>query len=360
MHVIRATNVNDAFRAGMRLVLTEGRRTESRNGPVLRVPEPVTTVYSLPWQRVLYDRTRFANPFFHLFEALWMLNGGNDLATLDLFIQRFRDFSDDGVTFHGAYGHRWRHWPTYTPTYIREIDQIARAIDILKKDPTSRRVVIAMWDPARDLAVDSKDIPCNDLIKLAIVDGRLEMIVFNRSNDVVWGCYGANAVQMSILHEYICTMIGNCRQGKLTQVSCDFHAYLEKPYDVNTFVPPDLWFVDDADNPYDSGLIVSEPLITNPATFDAELRSITDGLKNVGHIWHLDPKWYHNDFIRNVVFPMWFAWDRIRQKEHAEAAAILHECNTVTNCLNEWRQAGLDWIDEREKRRQRKPIAFAV
>jgi hypothetical protein len=48
----------------------------SRAGDVLVAPHPVMSVTSIPTERVLFDPARDANPFFHLFESLWMLAGG--------------------------------------------------------------------------------------------------------------------------------------------------------------------------------------------------------------------------------------------------------------------------------------------
>ena len=81
---------------------------ESRSGKVIEYPEPVMTTYKRPEERVLFYPSRDANPFFHLFEALWMLAGKNDLEYVSRFNSRMKDFSDDGKILNGAYGHRWR------------------------------------------------------------------------------------------------------------------------------------------------------------------------------------------------------------------------------------------------------------
>lgn len=351
MHVINAANVNDAYRDGLRLLLTEGRARDSRNGPVVRVDAPVATVYRMPRERVLFDRQRHANPFFHLFEALWMLNGGNDVETMDGFLKSFKQFSDDGETFHGAYGHRWRHWPNDGSTYYDEIDQISIAIRMLKKDPTSRRVVIGMWDPVRDLDADSKDIPCNDLIKLSIQDDTLHMIVFNRSNDVIWGCYGANAVHMSILHEYLSRMIG-VHQGTLTQISCDFHAYTAEPYNLDSFIPADLWDKSDRD-PY-LGVVVPH-LVADTETFDGELRSLMDHIRSYRSVKKLDRDWFTNPFFSLIAIPMHLAWEAIRASQHNKARDILMSEGLLSVYRRaDWIQSGIDWIDETLRRKLEK------
>lgn len=155
MLVVDARNVNDAYVQGLRALALSGVPSGSRAGNVVALPHPVMTVYRRPWERVLLNEQRDANPFFHLFEALWMLAGRNDGRWLDTWVRnfssRFADL-DDGV-IHGAYGHRWRSRPMWG-------DQLATAARLLRDDPNDRRVVVAMWDPATDLATVHRDVPC--------------------------------------------------------------------------------------------------------------------------------------------------------------------------------------------------------
>lgn len=331
MHTILAHNVNDAYRKGMQLLSDRGTEHPSRNGPVLRLNDPVSTVYRAPVERVLFDPRRDANPFFHLFEALWMLNGQNDLATLTHFLPSFAQFSDDGLTLHGAYGDRWRNYETMHTGFIsHQVDQLSAVIRMLRHDPTTRRAIIAMWDVSCDLDKDSKDIPCNDMISCRIVDGGLDIIVFCRSNDIVYGCYGANAVHMSILHEYLASMIG-IPQGTYTQISCDFHAYLESPYHLKDYFP-----LPDKTDPYK--LVGTYPLVESPATFDTELQ----GFMRYVTAWteyDLDPvRQFANPFFRYVALPMYNAFAAIKSKRLDLAQGTIHAA------LHESPVDELDWL----------------
>lgn len=232
---------------GLELLLSEGVAEDSRAGRVIVAPWPVTTAYTHPRERVLFSAIRDANPFFHLVEALWMIAGRSDAGLLNLFVRDFGDrYAEPGGDIHGAYGHRWRghFWrdnhvvpPGAAPG--RHIDQLDEAVRILKEDPTSRQVVIAMWDPTIDLGVPGlKDRPCNTHIYLrvrmteAMVSGDqmtgagpvLDLTVMCRSNDIIWGAYGANAVHFSVLQEYLAARIG-VDVGTFYQVSNNFHAY---------------------------------------------------------------------------------------------------------------------------------------
>lgn len=218
MRCIQVDNVNQALAEGLRILAHSGVRSESRNGPVIMLNEPVTTTYERPWARVLFSPLRDANPFFHFMEALWMLSGRNDVAWPSKFNSSFGQFSDDGETFNGAYGYRWR-------SYFNR-DQLVDVIEELRK-PDTRRAVLGMWSPEHDLGSESRDIPCNLNICFDTRDGTLNMTVFNRSNDIWWGAYGANAVHMSMLQEYVALALG-LPMGWYAQVSNNFHIYPDK------------------------------------------------------------------------------------------------------------------------------------
>lgn len=144
----------------------------SRNGTVLMIDEPVCLTYSHPTERVLFNAARDANPFFHLYEALWMLAGRNDVAPLAYYAKQMEQYSDDGKTLNGAYGYRWRHAKTRNPRYgtvtrtyegplgthndhddrvSLETDQLDVLVTHLKADPNSRRAVLQMWNVEDDL-----------------------------------------------------------------------------------------------------------------------------------------------------------------------------------------------------------------
>jgi len=230
MHVIEVENVEQALREGIRLLHYFGVAQESRAGKVIVANSPVTTVYRNPTQRVLLNADRDANPFFHFLESLWMLGGRNDVDYMDTVLPSFAQFSDDGETFHGAYGKRWRgHFCDYLASEAgnyKPIDQLSVIIAILKENPDDRRAVLTMWDPTYDLGNKGKDFPCNTHIYFSRCNAerKLDMTVCCRSNDIIWGAYGANAVHMSVLQEVMAAGIG-CEVGRYWQISNNFHAY---------------------------------------------------------------------------------------------------------------------------------------
>jgi thymidylate synthase len=132
--------------------------------------DPVITTYLRPQERVLFNELRDANPIFHLVEALWMLASLSDVEFLLPFNSTYGRYAEPDGNIHGAYGRRWR-------THFG-VDQIWGVIAALRRDPTTRQAVMAMWDPAADLNADVKDRPCNTTIYFDGRQGRLNMTVW--------------------------------------------------------------------------------------------------------------------------------------------------------------------------------------
>lgn len=155
MRILKVRNVEEAYFYGTDLLRQIGVKQPSRVGDVIVAPHPVCTVYKRPWERVLFDVKRDANPFFHLFESLWMLAGRNDATWLDQFVSDFSErFAESNGLIYGTYGPRWRS--------IFHFDQLEEIIKRLKANPDDRRIVIQMWDALSDLLLgeDVKDLPC--------------------------------------------------------------------------------------------------------------------------------------------------------------------------------------------------------
>jgi hypothetical protein len=214
-------NVNHALPAALLLLAEKGLPVAPRGKRTLELPTVMLTTYAKPREMVLADPLRDANPYFHFFEALWVLAGREDVGFLKFFLPRITEFSDDGIRFHAPYGHRLRH--------AFGFDQIEAAIAKLQVDPDSRQVVMSIWSPQLDMQATSRDLPCNDLVMLKIRNGALRMTVCNRSNDVIWGAYGANVVQFSTLLIYMAARIG-VEVGSYTQISDSFHVYEDNPF----------------------------------------------------------------------------------------------------------------------------------
>ena len=147
-----------------------------------------------PQERHLFVPERNDDVFAQVAETIWVLAGRDDVAWLERYLPRAREFSDDGETWRAAYGPRLRNW--------NGRDQIAETLWLLTDDPSSRRAVMSLFDPDRDF-VQSKDVPCTNWLGWIIRDGSLEMNVVLRSNDVIWGFSGVNSFEWSVLQEML-------------------------------------------------------------------------------------------------------------------------------------------------------------
>jgi thymidylate synthase len=322
-----------------------GQVVQSRAGETLEMAYPVMTTYLKPCERVLFYPQRDANPFFHLFEAIWMLGGRNDVEFVAKYNKRMAEYSDDSLTFNGAYGYRWRRHFGY--------DQLEVAIHRLKNFPNDRRTVVSMWDPgsyqpeAMFLGVlgdfeegdlvhenETRDLPCNTHIYFKVRDGQLNMTVCCRSNDIIWGAYGANAVHFSVLQEYVAARVG-VRVGSYTQLSDSYHAY--------TAVLSKLDGIQADYDPYltlgDNGLhYTPEPLIQpheHTEMFDRDVIRFLDK--------HLSPA-YETEFFETTVDPMFSAWNWFKAGEVDEALEWASEIYT-----NDWKKACTEWLERRRK-----------
>ena len=330
MHLINVRNVGQALPVGVELLRQVDVERDSRNGQVVVSPEPVTTVYERPDERVLFWTQRDANPFFHLMESLWMLAGRNDLPYLTKFVRRMSQFSDDhGKTQPGAYGYRWRR-------HFKR-DQLDWAVRRLGENPDDRRVVIQMYDPVTDQpAADGggRDIPCNlAVLPQVLSDGRLGMTVICRSNDAIWGAYGANAVHFSVLQEYLARSLGR-EIGPYWQVSNNFHAY-------KTSLAPvaDMTLDMRYNEPYVLGEVSPYPLMTEERkTWDEDLALYMQHGPMVG---------LRDSFFRRVVTPIDMAHKAYREnkgeRRYKLPLEILEQCKA-----RDWRRACEEWIKRRQ------------
>lgn len=352
MLVNRARTVSEALHNGLHAIRVHGVSKPSRVGDVLVLPRPVLTEYSDPTNRVLFSPVRDANPFFHVMETLWMLAGRNDLPWLVRFNKRFASYSDDGgQTQPGAYGYRWRSYFGH--------DQLMDIILELRQNPDSRRVVLAMWDGgARDSWLDddkgdqpgdfyaalmnSADVPCNTHAYFDTVDGRLNMTVCCRSNDVIWGAYGANAVHFSFLLEFI-SAATKIPMGMYRQFSNNFHLYTNVVPRESIMAwardaeSTDKYLVRESKNGL-TKVCASPPMRKVPLmqtdldTFESELHAFMAE----------DSIVYTEPFLRGVAQPMYVAHAHYREREYDDAISAAGMIKA-----EDWRIACTEWLERR-------------
>lgn len=337
---------------------------DSRNGPVLYVPEPVTLTYVHPRERVLFNTARDANPFFHLYEALWMLAGRDEVESVAHYASNMINYSDNGELLHGAYGYRWRTWFGF--------DQLDWIIGELRATPSSRRCVLQMWDATVEpphtwtdrndpwmASHGGKDVPCNTQAYFALRPGPelgrgqdprewpdhrpcpavLDMTVCNRSNDLVWGMLGANAVHFSFLQEYLADCLG-AEVGYYHQFTNNLHVYQSNfnarqwlgEYMRDMHSPPSTTYGQSV-HPY------AGRLVQDKAAFDAQVLDLTAAPDAC------EADVYDEPFLRDVAQPMLLAFRRHKQRRYLGdhgAFAMMQQVQA-----SDWRTAGSGWLHRR-------------
>jgi len=319
MFSINTRNVNSAYNRLLPLVKAFGQDVMTRNGVALALPKPLIIQFRQPEERVLFDPYRNCNPFFHLVEGLWMLAGRNDTEFVRQFNQNMMTYSDDGLTFNAAYGHRWRQHFGY--------DQIARTCEILSSNPEDRRCVIAMWDGHSDLGGGGLDYPCNTTIMCRVIGGALDFTISNRSNDIIFGLCGANAVHMSMLQEYMATRIG-VAVGNWYHLANNAHIYERHFPLMEAHVPNGHW--EWMQYP------ARQTMVQDWKAFDQDCIDLCNGKVD----------YFTEPFFDMTVAPMVQSW-------HAYKRGAYDEALNLASCIEaeDWFKASTEWLERAEEKR---------
>jgi len=152
-------------------------------------------------------------------ELLWFLKGETNIAYLkDNKVSIWDEWADENGDLGPVYGHQWRHWPARDGG---EIDQIARLIEGLKKNPDSRRHIVTAWNPAD---VDAQALPpCHALFQFYVADGRLSCQLYQRSADIFLGV-PFNIASYALLTLMVAQVCGY-RPGEFIHTLGDAHLY---------------------------------------------------------------------------------------------------------------------------------------
>ncbi len=152
-------------------------------------------------------------------ELLWFLRGDTNVAYLrEHGVSIWDEWADPHGELGPVYGHQWRSWPARDGGTI---DQISRAVELLRRDPDSRRIVVSAWNVA-DL--DRMALaPCHCLFQLYVARGRLSCQLYQRSGDVFLG------VPFNIASYALLTMmmaaVTELEPGELVHTFGDVHLY---------------------------------------------------------------------------------------------------------------------------------------
>ncbi len=118
-----------------------------------------------------------------IYELLWFLNGDTNVKYLqDNGVRIWNEWADENGDLGHIYGYQWRSWPDYNGGHI---DQIKEAVETIKHNPDSRRIIVSAWNVA-DLP-NMNLPPCHAFFQFYVADGKLSLQLYQRSADIFLG-----------------------------------------------------------------------------------------------------------------------------------------------------------------------------
>lgn len=153
-------------------------------------------------------------------ELLWFLKGETNIGYLkEHGVTIWDEWADEQGDLGPVYGKQWRRWETPDG---RIVDQIAETVELLKRDPNSRRIVVSAWNVA-DLHKMAL-MPCHALFQCYVANGRLSLQLYQRSADVFLGL-PFNIASYSLLTHMLAQQC-DLEVGEFIWTGGDTHLYL--------------------------------------------------------------------------------------------------------------------------------------
>lgn len=180
----------DAFASLHCMILTEGRLLKPR-GELVREAQNCSFEVRMPERRMIHCPEREFSFRVAMAEFLWYMSGNRSVESISRYIPRWRDFANSDGTAESNYGATWK-------------EQIPRIVEVLSLDQDSRRAVVSIYDGKRHLPqqAGARDVPCTETMQFMVRDGRLDLIVNMRSNDLWWG-FCLDQFSFTILQELV-------------------------------------------------------------------------------------------------------------------------------------------------------------
>jgi len=148
------------------------------------------------------------------------------------FIARIKEddeFAEKYGELGPVYGYQWRHWPTSDGG---EIDQIAKAIDTIKNNPDSRRIIVSAWNVAEVEEMAKSGLPpCHSMFQFFVNDGKLSCQLYQRSGDTFLGV-PFNIASYALLTMMVAQVTG-LKPGDFVHTLGDAHIYKNHLEQVN-------------------------------------------------------------------------------------------------------------------------------
>ncbi|MBQ8098385.1 MAG: thymidylate synthase [Bacteroidaceae bacterium] len=155
-----------------------------------------------------------------IYELLWFLQGNTNVKWLqERGVRIWNEWADKDGNLGHIYGYQWRSWPDYKGGTI---DQIQQAIDQIKHNPDSRRIIVNAWNVG-DL--ENMNLPpCHMFFQFYVAQGRLSLQMYQRSADTFLGV-PFNIASYALLLQMMAQVTG-LKAGEFVHTMGDTHIYL--------------------------------------------------------------------------------------------------------------------------------------
>ncbi|MEZ0231280.1 MAG: thymidylate synthase [Methylophilaceae bacterium] len=153
-------------------------------------------------------------------ELLWFLQGSTNIAYLkENGVSIWDEWADDKGNLGPVYGYQWRNWPKPNG---ESIDQITQVVNMIKRNPDSRRLIVSAWNVAD---VDQMKLPpCHAFFQFYVADGKLSCQLYQRSADIFLGV-PFNIASYALLTMMVAQVCG-LGLGDFVHTLGDAHIYL--------------------------------------------------------------------------------------------------------------------------------------
>jgi thymidylate synthase len=155
-----------------------------------------------------------------IYELLWFLRGDTNIRYLnDHKVTIWDEWADANGDLGPIYGRQWRSWPDYKGGTI---DQISQAVEAIKNNPDSRRIIVSAWNVAE--LPEMHLAPCHALFQFYVADGKLSLQLYQRSADIFLGV-PFNIASYALLLKMMAQVTG-LQEGDFVHTLGDAHIYL--------------------------------------------------------------------------------------------------------------------------------------
>lgn len=152
-------------------------------------------------------------------ELLWFLQGSTNIKYLkDNGVSIWDEWADENGNLGPVYGYQWRSWPTPDGGHI---DQITQVINMIQKNPDSRRLIVSAWNVAD---INSMKLPpCHAFFQFYVANGALSCQLYQRSADIFLGV-PFNIASYALLTMMMAQVCG-LKAGEFVHTLGDAHIY---------------------------------------------------------------------------------------------------------------------------------------